>query len=120
MIDETKIIKKLQTRIDEFVKTHPDKKDCESVQTIKEFIQLLESEAAAGSGWIPCSERMPDIAGCKVLATLENKYGQRRCEIVFMGYGDFKWHCNHKEFNLNNWKVIAWMPLPEPHKESEG
>lgn len=45
MIDETKIIKKLQTRIDEFIKTHPEKKDCESVQTIREFINLLEIEA---------------------------------------------------------------------------
>lgn len=45
MINETKIIKKLQTRIDEFIKTHPEKKDCESVQTIREFINLLEIEA---------------------------------------------------------------------------
>lgn len=61
MIDETKIIKKLQNRIDEFVKVHPDQKNCESVQTIREFMQLLESEAAAENGWIPCSERMPEV-----------------------------------------------------------
>lgn len=54
-----------------------------------------------------------------MLATLENEYGQRRCAIVFTGYGDFKWHCNHKEFDLDAWKVIAWQPLPKPYKESE-
>ncbi len=47
MIDETKVIKKLQTRINEFVKVHPDQKNCESVRLIEEFIELLESEAAA-------------------------------------------------------------------------
>lgn len=45
MIDEKKVIKKLQDRIDDFVLKHPDKKDCESVQVVKEFIHLLEEEA---------------------------------------------------------------------------
>ena len=47
MIDETKVIKKLQTRIDEFVKVHPFQKNCESIQVIEEFIELLENEAVA-------------------------------------------------------------------------
>lgn len=71
------------------------------------------------SRWIPCSERLPDVAGYEVLATLENNYGQRRCAIAFMGYGDFKWYCNNKEIDLDFWKVIAWRPLPEPYKESD-
>lgn len=75
MIDETKIIKKLQTRIDEFIKTHPEKKDCESVQTIREFIQLLEneSEAAAGNGWIACTHKMPEVE-TEVLICAKRKY----------------------------------------------
>ena len=67
--------------------------------------------------WIPCSERLPEAAGREVLATLENKYGQRRCAIVFQGYGDNRWHCNHKEYNLDYWKATAWQPVPEPYKE---
>ena len=27
--------------------------------------------------WIPCSERMPEICGLKVLLTVENRYGQK-------------------------------------------
>ena len=42
MIDEKKVIKKLQYRINDFVLKHSDKKDCESVQVVKEFIHLLE------------------------------------------------------------------------------
>ena len=45
MIDEKKVIKKLQDRIDDFVLKHPDRKDCEAVQTVEEFIQMLEEEA---------------------------------------------------------------------------
>ena len=45
MIDEKKVIKKLQDRIDDFVLKHPDKKDCEEVQVVTEFIQMLEEEA---------------------------------------------------------------------------
>lgn len=45
MIDEKKVIKKLQYRINDFVLKHSDKKDCESVQVVKEFIHLLEEES---------------------------------------------------------------------------
>lgn len=45
MIDETKVIKKLQKRIDTYVLQHPDKKDSEKVQVIREFIHMLEIEA---------------------------------------------------------------------------
>lgn len=46
MIDEKRVIKKLQSRIDDFVLNYPDRKDCEAVQTIREFIHMLEEEAA--------------------------------------------------------------------------
>ena len=45
MVDEKIIIKKLEKRIDDFVKLYPDKKGCEQVETIREFIHLLELEA---------------------------------------------------------------------------
>ena len=45
MIDEKKIIEKLQQRIDNFIKLHPEKHNCLSVQSIKEMIHMLEVEA---------------------------------------------------------------------------
>lgn len=45
MIDESRIIKTLENRIDEFVKKYPKEKSCISVQTIQEFIHMLELEA---------------------------------------------------------------------------
>lgn len=43
-VDVDKVIKKLNGRIDEFIKKHPGKKDCAEVQIIREFIQMLERE----------------------------------------------------------------------------
>ena len=45
MVDEKIIIRKLEKRIDDFVKNHPEQKDCEKVQTVREFIHMLELEA---------------------------------------------------------------------------
>jgi len=45
MIDAEKLIKKLDNRIDEFVKKHPDKKDCEAVAMMQELIHVIKLEA---------------------------------------------------------------------------
>jgi hemerythrin len=42
MIDEKRVIKKLQSRIDDFVLKHPDKKDCEAVQTAKKRMDSMQ------------------------------------------------------------------------------
>lgn len=62
MIDEKKLIKTLQDRIDVFVKQHPDQKNCEQVQVQREFIHEIELAAAENNdyGWIPISESVPD------------------------------------------------------------
>ena len=52
-------------------------------------LELIENQ------WIPVKERVPLFAGCAVLAILENAYGQ----------------C----IDMEKWKVIAWMPLPEAY-----
>ena len=45
MIDEKIIIKKIENRIDAFVKEYPEKKDGLEVQTLNEFIHMLQIEA---------------------------------------------------------------------------
>lgn len=82
----------------------------------KAYSIVREVSEECNNDWIPCSVMLPDKAGYEVLATLENGYGQRRVTIIFTGYGDSQWHCNHKEFDLDVWKVIAWQPLPKPYQ----
>lgn len=73
-------------------------------------------EKKANNGWIPCSERLPEIRK-DVLAVV--KYNG------FMGmYGTWM-RIGHLESD-NEWlgdciggKVIAWQPLPEPYREEK-
>ena len=58
MIDEKRIIAKLEKRIDDFVKANPDQKDGASVQAIQEFIHMLELEAKYGE-----EEEMVNVYG---------------------------------------------------------
>lgn len=57
--------------------------------------------------WIPVSERLPDV-GKHVLISKINGY-------IALDYIDEE---NHWHWVFDNW-VLAWMPLPEPYKESD-
>lgn len=61
-------------------------------------------------GWIPVSERLPEN-GQDVLIYL----AWCRCEIGWLEDGE--WCTN--EYNVDSDLVDAWMPLPEPYKESD-
>lgn len=72
--------------------------------------ELEEAPTAEIPGWIPVSERLPENDE-KVLCQTVTKKGQINMVI---GYYNFdRWCCG---MNSN---VIAWMPLPEPYKESD-
>lgn len=85
--------------------------ELEPIQNIEDTHQLLVDK---NNGWIPCSERLPEIRK-DVLAVV--KYNG------FMGmYGTWM-RIGHLESD-NEWlgdciggKVIAWQPLPEPYRE---
>ena len=76
--------------------------------------------------WIPCGERLPEEkdAGILkklgtekrseyVLATVEVK--DERMTVTACTY-DGVWHWD-KKYAFPDYKIIAWMPLPEPYKE---
>lgn len=45
MIDEKILIKKLENRIDIFIQSQPENKNSPAVETVREFIHMLEIEA---------------------------------------------------------------------------
>ena len=72
-------------------------------------------EFVSGAQWIPCTpETMPEEAGA-YLCTCKDA---ERLMITLI-----KWQPRMKSWNLTGartyWKVIAWLPLPEPYKEEE-
>lgn len=91
-----------------------------------EFIKLALKALEQESTWIPCSERLPEEkdAGILkklgtekrseyVLATVEVK--GERMTVTACTY-DGKWDWKMK-YAFPDFKVVAWMPLPEPYRE---
>ena len=56
-------------------------------------------------GWIPCSERLPNVFQKAVVCNIHG-------EMMIGAYTEFGWM-----FPCYFGNPIAWMPLPEPYKE---
>ena len=90
--------------------------------SVKECMKIVHEVAEEyHGGWIPCSERLPEIGQEVIVATkngsvYSNIYydyiDNNAKEPCFHRWDDEMWNC----FML---EVIAWQPLPEPFKESD-
>ena len=61
--------------------------------------------------WIPCSERLPEHGGRYLISVLDGI--NRRTTVAPYLPRCKAWAMNGR---MAYWKVIAWMPLPEPYK----
>ena len=99
---------------------------CETGEDQKEVIERLKA-----TNWIPVSERLPEDEK-EYLVTLEKVYGTPETLFGIANYLRFEdaGYWNEKKYGYLEWdrysdghggtkmyKVIAWMPLPEPYKE---
>ena len=94
----------------------------------KNTIEIVKQEAEKyNNGWVPVSERMPDVCGYPVLLTVENAFGQRSVCKAFTNYmkeGELLFYTNEKEYCQQltssilseSWKPTAWMNLPTPYQ----
>ncbi len=77
---------------------------------------MEHSSAYYNDGWIPVSEKLPDI-------TIEDKYSEDVLTVLKWYDEDITysvgWYNKSGVWNedCENYKVIAWMPLPKPYKE---
>lgn len=105
--------------------------------TARDFLEMIEQlqddleQDEKENGWIPVSERLPEDEK-EYLVTLEKVYGtpEKLYGIAnYLKFGDAG-YWNEKKYGYLEWdkysdghggtkmyKVIAWMPLPEPYKE---
>lgn len=65
--------------------------------------------------WIPVSERLPSVfESVQITAMMEGDSEPLVYEGTFMGSG--RWQLYGVQ-NPDDYKVSAWMPLPEPYRE---
>lgn len=83
-----------------------DSKLCEDA--LQMAITALQNQPV----WIPVSERLPEESLNSVIGW--DTYRNRCCFVQYLGgrfvFGD----------DIDSVNVTAWMPLPEPYRESEG
>lgn len=99
------------------------REEYERLEALYDAIRIYDASAEAVQGWIPCSERLPDIKEHHVseacLVYCENgAYGFAELEENI--FGQVGWDCEREdEYHEPLGEVIAWMPLPEPYKGGE-
>ena len=87
-----------------------------------EFEKTDAPDINVGTKWIPCSERLPKCNGCYLVWRPHFFGGEIGMPAICYFDGQDTWHDSYGvDFTriLNEKDVIAWMPLPEPYKESE-
>ena len=103
--------------------------DCVEKYEVKKIVNELAEEyintstdtsTDTSSGWIPCSERTPDIEGntsdTVLVCTIDG------FQHMAFWCDDEKWrYCESGMIKKPmEWtEIIAWMPLPAPYKEGE-
>ena len=64
--------------------------------------------------WIPCSERLPEHGGRYLISVLDGI--NRRTTVAPYLPRCKAWTMTGR---MAYWKVIAWLPLPDPYREEE-
>lgn len=95
--------------------------DCEELDRAKHWdghtekdVTRLLSLRPAELHWIPCSEKLPENSGIYLVSALDG-IGRRTTVVPYQQ--------NAKAWTLTGrrayWRVTAWLPLPEPYRESK-
>ena len=88
-------------------------------KALKGLCKLTDKEY--NSGWIPCSERMPEERGVYIVTEKVYSINDRKHTGCFNLMTEQVEFSNGKWIRASFYEVIAWMPLPEPFKaETEG
>ena len=91
--------------------------------TAKDFLEMLEQlqddleQDEKENGWIPVSERLPEIKNC------EECYLVTDGRFIWMAYwtSEKEWilaDCTNCKNKIDWTGIVAWMPLPELYKEN--
>ena len=103
----------------EWLTSHNDIEFCEEEEKLiigflKDTAESFMRENQSAQQWIPCSERLPEESGRYLISALDG-VGRRTTVAPYQP--------RYKAWTMTGrmayWKVIAWMPLPEPYRGEE-
>lgn len=92
-------------------------------------VRCVLSDLPSTDQWILCSERLPEehewVGTKKFGTTISDKVhitfdvnGERFVKTLSLQNGELSNHEKHiMDTFYKGWKMIAWMPLPEPYQE---
>lgn len=81
---------------------------------------LIEQIPLAEPKWIPCSERLPEVSNKRMLISGSvNLGGMEHISTDIARYTDRGWILEGNNEPKECETITAWMPLPEPYKESD-
>ena len=77
-------------------------------------IEILEALPSAQPGWIPMTEKCPEI-GQIVLCSLKTRHYYGRIHVCKYRAADKYYDHSYFDWDHNGFPdVVAWMPLPKP------
>ena len=90
-------------------------------QIVQEAAEEFATDTNVGTnGWIPCSERLPEIDGNTSDIVLV--CGSNGFQYMAFWCDDLKWRfceCGMAKNPILWTEIVAWQPLPETFKESD-
>ena len=86
---------------------------CSALDRAVEIVNQVEKEH--NNGWIPCSERLPEVNN---FVLVESEHGIWIVRLI--EYGNRKYFVDiYNDYSCPIDSVLAWQPLPQPYKERD-
>ena len=86
-------------------------------EPIEAYDMAIEALPEPKTGWIPVSERLPDIGDTYLVTVMVGTDIRTDVASSFGSYIDGFWDTFNDWVEDKECHVIAWMPLPEPYRE---